>query len=286
MVKKTEKVSNKTENIKVEVSNENKVPYIAKRERIGQVRWIKICEVGYKKFIESGNSKYKFSQEGKQGVDFEAYYLSKMVFSKLFNLFAQKDYEFGITSSCRMVSKSEDFRLYFDIMNNPNVSNDSNRLGNKAINKNVDCNDWVQLKYTVGNFAPIPANKKGERHFQMIHNNFNERWDLLLEYFKKYWDELPCSNVLNFDEYMMYTCQHLYYKKIFEEFKAECKGDLDNIGDIDWKGKVERWNDQISKGECKDLISFDDEIEKVVDDICFLIEARGRCIMNILKPNK
>ena len=64
--------------------------YIEKRNGKRQKKWSKICEDGYKRFILKLNSEHDFEDEGKQYVDFEAYYLSKILcFMKATETFLQ-----------------------------------------------------------------------------------------------------------------------------------------------------------------------------------------------------
>lgn len=266
---------------------EGTTTYIEKRNGVQLKRWVRVCEVGYSNYIKAEKWDHNFDNEGKERVHCEASYLSKMVFSHLFKLNGN-NIEFGITSKRSMSSKNNEVKFYFDIMNNPKVfKKDDKRLGNIATKEKCNLKFWEEKYHTIGNFAPIPSNKNGSQHFQFVHNNNHERWDLMLEIFRKNWSDLPCLNGLQFEDYMKSTFQHLYYKKIFEEFKREKKGSLDELNGEEWYKKVREWNKEIKPDD--ELINFDADsknIQQIVDDIVFLIEARGQCIVKCLKYDK
>ena len=96
---------------------------------------------------------------------------------------------------------------------------------------------------------------------------------MLLKHLKDNW----CLGDLTFNQYMINTCQQLYYEDIFTDFFNE-KPVLD---EVNWAERVSAWNAQIKKN--MQIITFDnDSSEALCDKIRFLIEARGRCILSIL----
>ena len=162
---------------------------------------------------------------------------------------------------------------HFDLMNN---------LNGKTFEKNY--------KYTIGNFAPIPAVKFDyilddettiKAHLQLIHKWNNERWDDLLKHMKKNWEKSVKTTPFeksSFKKYMMDTCQQLYYEDIFTRFYDE-KPDFKKVN---WSDRVCEWNKYINNNAELKIVTLDDSKDSY-DKIKFLIAARGRCILSILK---
>lgn len=165
----------------------------------------------------------------------------------------------------------DETKVSFDIMNNPKASKrDFYRLG--SIAKRVGASNlfkWEELKYTIGNFAPIPnAHRKGLRHLQFVHNNKNEKWDFLLSYCKEYWDDYFCDLYSTFRDYIIKTAQHLYIKDVLEDFKSNLRGR--QIEDVK-TNEFENW-DSILRDK-----------SKTCELICLLTKTRGRMIISLLK---
>lgn len=147
---------------------------------------------------------------------------------------------------------------------------------------------WEELKYTIGNFAPIPnARRKGLRHLQFVHNNKNEKWDFLLSYCKEYWDDYSCDLYPTFRDYIIKTAQHLYIKDVLEDFKSNLRGR--QIEDVK-TNEFENWDSILrDKSKTCELISFGekttniDNIEEIIELICLLTKTRGRMIISLLK---
>lgn len=214
-------------------------------------------------FIENGLWNYCFKREATVS-DPEQSFLCRYVFAKLMgtntdNIPANKIY-----------IENKGTTYHFDVMNNLN---------------------GMSYKYTIGNFAPIPAikfpyefkvgteEKVIDAHLQHIHKWKGERWDKLLKLMKAKWDNYVGTP--SFEKYMIDTCQQLYYEDIFTDFFNE-KPVLD---EVNWAERVSAWNAQIKKN--MQIISFDnDSSEALCDKIRFLIEARGRCILSILNNRK
>lgn len=205
-------------------------------------------------FIENGLWNYCFKGEATVS-DPEQSFLCRYVFAKLMgtntdNIPANKIY-----------IENKGTTYHFDVMNNLN---------------------GMSYKYTIGNFAPIPAEPfpypkaQTHAHLQLIHKWNNERWDLLLKHLKDNW----CLGDLTFNQYMINTCQQLYFKPIFEEFYKEYKHkELDSVN---WNEVVLDWNQDIKKIKKPKLITLDCSKDSQAK-IEYLIEARGRCILSILK---
>ena len=211
-------------------------------------------------YIDPKNWEYSFKQEATVS-DPEQSFLCRYVFAKLMgtntdNIPANKIY-----------IENKGTTYHFDVMNN---------LNGKTFEKNY--------KYTIGNFAPIPAVKFNyilddettiKAHLQLIHKWKGEKWDDLLRHMKANWDN--CVGTSSFAHYMMDTCQQLYYEDIFTSFYDE-KPDLNKVN---WSDRVCEWNKYINDNEELEIISLDDSKDSY-DKIKFLIAARGRCILSIL----
>lgn len=192
--------------------------------------------------------------------DPEQSFLSRFIFAKLMGFDTEK-----IPANKIKIEKNG-LVFHFDLMNHKS-------------------NDEYANYYSIGNLSPIPANKflyKSKAgtlvsaHLQFIHKWNNERWDLLLKHLKANWD----IKGLTFNQYMMNTCQQLYFKSIFEGFYD--KYQHKDLEGVKWDKCVSDWNKDIENNEKLELVSFDynnDYREKIE----FLIEARGRCILSLLR---
>jgi hypothetical protein len=85
--------------------------------------------------------------------------------------------------------------------------------------------------------------------------------------------------------YVICTEDYDNYKEIFDEFYREHI----NLSEIDWEKKVKQWNKQIDDVDfAGKLVSFNylfesNDFKEIDKQIRFLIEARGRCILSLLK---
>ena len=207
------------------------------------------------KFIKKGSWKYSFIDEATVS-DSEQSFLSRYVFAKIMRI------DTAIIPANKIYIKADNATYHFDLMNN---------FSDKSFEK--------KYKYTIGNFAPIPAKRfdysttAQNAHLQMIHKWNNEEWDKLLVFLKNNWPYKKSS----FVDYMINTCQQLYYQEIFNDFYNECP-DLEKV---EWKESIELWNLKIRKNKKLSIVSFDNSV-KSRKKIEFLIEARGRCILSLL----
>ena len=207
------------------------------------------------KFIKKGSWKYSFIDEATVS-DSEQSFLSRYVFAKFMGI------DTAIIPANKIYIKADNATYHFDLMNN---------FSDKSFEK--------KYKYTIGNFAPIPAKRfdysttAQNAHLQMIHKWNNEEWDKLLAYLMNNW---PYKK-LSFADYMIRTCQQLYYQEIFNDFYNEWP-DLEKV---EWKESIESWNLKIRKNKKLSIVSFDNRV-KSRKKIEFLIEARGRCILSLL----
>ena len=142
------------------------------------------CKELVDEYIKNEDYEYSLEREFSNNLDPESSLLSKMIFCRLLALDANIISDF-LTSTISI----NGIKVSFDVMNNSNSSDkDFYRLGSIAKRKGVNnIVKWERLKYTIGNFAPIPNGKK--RHLQLVHNNKNERWDFLLRYCEEHWED-------------------------------------------------------------------------------------------------
>lgn len=202
-------------------------------------------------FIKKGEWDYNFENEASVS-DCEQSFLSRYVFAKLMGLSTNDIAANGIDIGGK---------FHFDVMNH-----------------DLNGDDYANY-HSIGNFAPIPRDglpyKNLERvHIQLIHRWLGENWDEMLIHMKRHME-----NEL-FKNYMITTCQQLYYQEIFDSFYKKYK----NLEKLDWKTEVNIWNQRIKK-ENLNIISLKCDPNKK-RKIEFLIEARGRCILEFLNHKK
>ena len=247
--------------------------------------FLNLCMDKYNIFIEENNWKYDFSKEFPHSLDSEASWLSQFIFKKLL----ESKFEMYIGGFSRISMNTDNSVTFsFDIMNNPNPSSrDFYRIGSNAKNQCPDFwEEWNKLKYTIGNFAPIPNLKKKGRHLQHVHRDKNERWDLLLDYCRGNWDKYTCSSIMSYNEYMKLTCQQIYFKEIYDDFVENKLNNrkVEEIQNHEYCSWIEEWNKKIDESKDLEVISFGEkstkmkDIENVVEMICLLIQVRG-CMM-------
>ena len=211
-------------------------------------------------YISYGKWNYSFTDEASVS-DCEQSFLSRFVFAALMNSKAED------IPTNKILIKVDDVTYHFDVMNNF-----SDHIFEKG------------FKYTIGNFAPIPAVKfsyitkngtKTQAHLQLIHKWKNEKWDGVLGTLKANWKKYVGKS--DFAEYMISTCQQLYFQEIFDEF-YDPNLDLERV---DWNKKTKEWNERIRGQKDLNIITLEG-INASRPEIEFLIEARGRCILNCL----
>lgn len=287
-------MSDYTKELEVQVNGQR---YISDKDIISY------CVLQCEKFINTeDNWRYRFDEEFPKTFHREASVLSQLVFLKVFSKLSKEEYVAwdSINFTNKMNIKGVD--ISFDIMNNPNPSTKNyRRLGNiakKYAASNLD--EWIKLKYTIGNFSPIPNfckhNKdvKKVRHLQHRHNDLAERWDSLLKECKENWEDYSCDLYPTFINYMKLTCQQIYFEDIYMDMvKKITDRDINNINDEEWLNWIEEWNDQLNNEQKEwDIIDFGkkdgemENIEDVIKMICLLIEVRGRMIIALLRSNK
>lgn len=233
-------------------------------------------------FLDKENWDYNFEYENTVG-HCEQSFLSQMIFGHLFKI---QGYHKFLMNRYYMYVIGDDKKLFFhyDVMNNPNTIHE---LGRKVSNQESENKrkEWKKIYHTIGNFTPIPWPKKV--NLQLKHKNFGERWDRLLEFLQNNWNDWDKSGMTDtFEAYMKITFQQLYFADVFEKFKEQHNSDLKYISKEEWKVIIVAWNEEIDNSKCLDIVSFNGNIAEVMDNIMFLIEARGRCIMTMLKPEE
>lgn len=254
---------------------------------------------GYESYLNNSNWDYNFESEYSQG-DCEQSILSQLIFIKLFEkLFINSSSKLKdkrtISITLNNFKDKECFFL-FDVMHNPK----SGQPYNNAQKKNINL-DFFNIYHTIGNFAPIPSSIISHNYgpnLQKIHYDLNELWPWFLKFLKDNWTEFPTKIIefMTFEEYMDYTCQKMYFSRIFNKFYAIYNETIyssyyENVNlDSLWEPLLEQLS--IEKIEPSDiLITFnelfeDQNLEEINKQIRFLIEFRGRYIIYILKANQ
>lgn len=240
-------------------------------------------------YIEQGDFEYKFDLEFSNNHDVETSILSKMIFLRLLEIDKSK-----VSCIFSPTMKIDGTKVSLDIMNNPRASSrDFYRLG--SIAKRVEVSNlfkWEELKYTIGNFALIPnAHREKLQHLQFVHNNKNERWDLLLKYCEEHWEDYSCDLYPSFRDYMIKTVQHVYIRDVLEDLKSKLNGrQIEDVKENEFEKWIENWDSILrDKSKACELINFGekttnmDNIEAVIELICILIRTRGRMIISLLK---
>ena len=228
-------------------------------------------------------------------IGYEQTELSKSVFVETFG---QNGFQAMIKPNDRIaisVKKNnieKDF--LFDIMNNPNKCQPKYQA--EVYNYNNGALKFKAIYHTIGNFAPVPrtiVSKNYGPNLQMIHRNLNELWPWFLKYMADNWCEWPTKvqELLSFKEYMICSCQQMYYKNIFDEIYEKF---IENRNDfqIDLAEEILSWNNKIKANDFEEnLISFNELFEKGnIDEIDkrigFLIQLRGKCITYLITKGK
>lgn len=182
------------------------------------------------------------------------------------------------------------FYVHFDIMN----SKSRKKIGSKSKILNINIvdekyNKLCELDKTIGNIAPIPwpENENSVINTQKIHAALDDRWYLFLNLCKNEWQmwEKRYNVNISFNEYIISTCQQLYYRVILEDLKEKLKT-LENkeITEKDLKEWMEEWDNIIQEGKNLELIDYcGTEYENIINDVLLIIEVRSKCIVLRLK---
>lgn len=256
------------------------VEYKMKKGRLGSL-YDEQVKAGMIKFLKNEENLYhNLSENEKRNYDrdVEACYLSHGIWAMLMNNNKIYSSNFFYYSKDK---KGNPLAFHFDIMNNSNEKNW------RLQNQKVSIEKLERLKniyHSIGNITPIPWFKVDDGRFingQLLHKALNERWDLYLKTLKFNWKVWNIENPLTFEEYMILTCQQMYYEEIFNIVRDKEVKDI-KIEDVMF------WNNKIKESSA--LISFfSDEnksIDVVIDIIIKLIEIRCRVIYLLLKNKK
>ena len=254
---------------------------------------------GYFKYLKSTEPwNYDF-ENGKEkyleNTDYEQSILSQLIFIEIFK--SQKlsadicECGLSITVNKGTVKKT----FLFDVMHNPKRGCQPCQ---QAIlnNYNGGKMQFENIYHCVGNFAPIPRtiiSKNYGPRLQQIHEYLNELWPCLLKFMQDNWMCFPTDiyELMSFKEYMKYSCQQMYYERIFNKLYCIYNAS-ENKTDNRWD-KIIRELANIVIDEQDRLRSFDnllkksdiEMIEEIDKRITFLIELRGRFIIYLLKKH-
>lgn len=238
--------------------------------------------------------------------DTEQSILSKMIWESLFNVYFDDKIEMTISKETYVecsLKNSDDrvgFRVYFDVMNN-----------NKQI-KNI-------LYHRVGNYTVYPQMEG--KSLQIIHKWCDEKWDDFLGWLRENWEKETVTyktkkentlsyvqsksfrdkwkNGLVFKEYMILTCQQMYYKEIYDTIYEKIKGkgieieklsdeekgvtSVNELKDTEILDDVNAWNEEIRKEEFEGKLI---TINNCPETIEFLIALRGRIMIALIRNHE
>ena len=264
--------------------------YIKQRSIKGRIpkEWYKDVEKSLIRFIEevdNNTDNTLFESEGTCG-DCEASYLSQLIFRNIFNKFKKETF-----FCCKKYLMVQNYRFYFDIMNNPKYKSKKNnkqkRIGKKIDEKYPDkYAEWIKIYHTLGNFAPYPYILIDNSKVQLYHEcKCYERWDLTLIALQKEWNnhkDIPMS----FNDYLIFTGQIIYDKNVFSNIPS------DEDITVEWYRKQ---SENISEKEIQ-LINFncesnvsnnkiltDNNVEYAINTILKLIRVRTKILLLLLK---
>ena len=205
--------------------------------------------------------------------DTEQSLLSKMIWKIIFQEYYKESAGFyylncSKTYSIYEINEKENIKIFFDVMNN--------------------CDEIRDVYHRIGNYCVYPSMDR-KPQLQNIHKYYGERWDKLLLFLRKNWETCQVEYItihnemivyeqeksfkdkwggLCFNEYMILTCQHMYFQEIFDQIDMN-----KNVTIEDFK----RWNQLIRENPNYELIKIDN-LEKMKA----LIDIRGKLIASIL----
>lgn len=273
------------------------VNYKNKRGQKGS-EYYKAVNDGIRKFIEEyekpKNATVEITEDEPRnaGVDVECCYLCHGIWARIMG---NKYYGEGKCGSSNLFNwcknnNADNCSIIFhlDIMHNPKIDEKNNKSScgiAKDVNKEKR-KEWEEIYHSIGNMSPIPWFETiggNNINLQSLHSALDERWDLFLKVLKDNWNVWyrEEDRIMTFEEYMIITCQHVYYEGVLEELKKN--QNYLNENDLN------KCEEEIKSGK-KELISFDkmakDEIaDKIADKIIDLITVRGRIIIEKLKKD-
>ena len=266
------------------------VEYKTKSGKLGDSYYDKV-ERGVKKYITYINesddnlcTNFSMNEPRKYKTHIEASFLCHGIWNRLMNdTYDKSKIGTGNSFSCSQMT------FHFDIMNNPKIS--KNNLGcflaKKCKGENREkWEKWKGIYHSIGNMAPIPWFKLYDGidtgiNAQSLHKSLDERWDLFLQLLQNNWNDWNTGNKITFNDYMILTCQQMYFDEIYTSIKDK---EINTITICD----IKEWNEKIEKSNIKyKLISFSpndrDEIDDIVNKIIKIIKIRCKVIALLLK---
>lgn len=238
----------------------------------------KCWDVEFQQFLKEKNEAIDWEAEW-SGADYEQAILVQMIFGELLKKkFNVKEFKVWSYYSICMLEDNEEMLIYYDVMN----TNKQDKSFTERMHPSGKCH----LYHSLGNYAIYPRMER--RSLQFIHRDYNEKWDKFLMFLKDNWygidvkyrnDEKEYTYQqkqsfkekwagLEFEDYMKLTCQHMYYKEVFEQLDAK---KIKNMTDKEIAKLLEEL-DALDLRDAK-LLSINDA------DIEFLITIRERFIL-------
>lgn len=254
------------------------VDYKPTRGKKGE-EYYKAIQEGIDRFIKEPLYKTISDSESRvAGAHVEASYLCHGIWTKIMNnKFNQEKPQSGNSFYWCEEETKPPILFHFDIMNNPKE---------KSCGLAKDCSkkkrkEWGKIYHSIGNMTPIPWFEIDGNHYidgQQLHKSLDERWDLYLRFLQFSWDNFVDSSIMRFEDYMILTCQQMYFKEIYNEIK---KIDIEKIT----YETIDTWNKRINKDS--ELVSFSRlKVEKTVDIIVKLIKIRCKVIRLMLESEQ
>lgn len=256
------------------------VKYSAKQKN-NEIYYKEVDE-GIKKFKDFIYENLPDDESRNSNCEIEASYLSHGIWSKLMK---NKSNESNPYSSNFFIwnntnDESKSLCFHFDIMNNPKkYRNNIYSCGLFKKCNEIDRQEIERIYHSIGNISPIPWFKLSDYKFingQLLHKSLDERWDIYLSILNQNWINWSNPNCsLKFEDYMILTCQQMYYIDIFNDVK--------NKGLKEIKiSTIQEYNKKIKNKQNK-LINFDQiDSNEIATTIITLIKIRCRFIKIML----
>jgi len=236
---------------------------------------------GYNAFIEQEgwNESVSDDEPRERNCDIEASYLCHEIWNVVMNnplnssnaknayIYVKLGNQFVWTDNTSSV------RFHFDIMNNPSREDRGEDKGKYScgLAEKGDASKWLEIYHHIGNMAPVPWFEVAGDHSinsQLLHKSLDERWDLYLNVLRSQWNIWNRNSKFKFEDYMILTCQHMYFKKTYDCILSEFKKNNGLTIDED---KIKEWENSIN--ENSELINFEDR-NNAINDIINLIRIR------------